>query len=424
MTITVMNDYLVFPVYTYATEKRVSFLYGGETVYQLNLKLDHASPDFYAYVDVSRFMGKDLELSVEPGMEISWWEANELDMDDIYREANRPQIHFSVKNGFLGKPSALIYENGIYHMFYYYHPATLEDGNFHLGHATSKDLIHWQEEKIAAFPDGKGFMDIHAVKEILECDKESEFFALTDSDGNKKWISMDETGNYLIGSLENGNFQTEQTEQALYYGNIAHSGYNFCGLQDGRMIRMDQTAWNVPGSRFYGQMGIPTELSLKKEDERYYLQALPVDEMEVLYKNTNRYENVKVQKGKSIEIPLADAAHMIHVKGEFAEDSVLDMILFGRKIRIDFSENQIQIGKSKAPVSITKKALDLVILVDRCGMELFADGGKICFSSTEEEAMMDRNLLNLKICCNTEYLMYLLEAHSLAPIWQNYPKKF
>lgn len=424
MTITVMNDYLVFPVYTHATEKRVDFLYKGKTVYRLNLKLDHASPDFYAYIDVSRFKGKDLELSVEPEMEFSCWEADELDIGNVYREANRPQIHFSVKNGFLGKPSALIYKDGIYHMFYHYHPGALEDGDFHLGHATSKDLIHWQEEKIAAFPDGKGFTDVHAVKEILECDEESEFFALADSDGNKKWISMDETGIYLIGSIKNGKFQSEQAEQALYYGNTAHAGKNFCGLQDGRTVRMDQTAWHAPRSRFCGQMGIPTELSLKKEGEFYYLQALPVDEIEALYKNTNRYENIKAQKGKTIEIPIADAAQMIHIKGGFAEDAVLDMILFGRKVRIDFSENQIQIGKSKAPASVAKKTLDLVILVDRCGMELFADGGKICFSSTEEAAMMDRNLLNLKICCNAEYSMHLLEIHSLESIWQNSPKKY
>ena len=39
MTITVMNDYLVFPVYTHATNKQLVFRYEGETVYQLNIKL-------------------------------------------------------------------------------------------------------------------------------------------------------------------------------------------------------------------------------------------------------------------------------------------------------------------------------------------------------------------------------------------------
>lgn len=419
MTITVMNDYLVFPVYTYATEKKLTFQCEGETVYELNLKLDHAAPNFYAYIDVSRFKGKDLELSVTPEMEISCRETDEIDADNLYRESNRPQIHFTVKNGFFGNPLGLAESDGAYHLFYQYNPADIECGNLHLGHATSKDLIHWQEEKNAAFPDEKGIFDCESVMKDYGIDGSAQF-VLTDPDGNQKWILMDEAGKYSVGYIENGRFLSEQDVQILQYG--TDSGRCVSVLTDGRVVQLERTPWEAPCFCFCGQMGIPTELSLVKENGVYYVQSLPVEEIACLYKNTNRYENLNIEK--SIEIPLADAAHLIRMKGNFAEDAVLDITLFGRRIRIDFSQNQISVGQGKAPVSITKKGLDLTLLVDRCGVELFADGGKICFSSLSAQTMMDRNLLQLALNCNTEYTLDSLEFHALEPIWQTSPKRF
>ena len=46
MTITVMNDYLVFPVYTHSTNKKIVFQYEGETIDQLNIKLDNTEHCF------------------------------------------------------------------------------------------------------------------------------------------------------------------------------------------------------------------------------------------------------------------------------------------------------------------------------------------------------------------------------------------
>lgn len=420
MTVTVMSDYLVFPVYTYATNKQLVFQYEGETVYRLNLKLDHASPDFYAYIDVARFKGKDIELSVMPEMEISFRETDEMDIVNLYREGIRPQIHFTVKNGFLCNPVKLTEKDGIYHLYYQYNPAGREEENLHLGHATSKDLIHWQEEKIAIFPDENGFLDCKDVIEDISC---SKIFALTDNEGNKKWISMNENGSYFVGNVENGQFLAEQPAQALYYRNDNHTGQILSEQKGKRVICMDWDSRALPCASFGGQMGIPTELSLKQYNGTYYLQALPIEEIGILYKNTNRYKNIRISKENTVEIPLADGAHLVRLKGKFDENAILDMILFGRRICIDFSQNQITFGKSKAPISVAEKYLDLTLLIDRCGAELFADGGKIYFSSFSENTIMDRNLLSFAFSCNTEYSLDFAEFHSLEPIWQTSPKK-
>lgn len=412
MTITIMTDYLVFPVYTYATDKKLVFQYEGETVYQLNIKLDNASPDFYAYIDVSRFKGKDLELSVLPEMEIAFGETDEMDICNLYREPIRPQAHFTPKNGFIKAVESMIYSDGLYHIHYQYNPAGKEAENFHLGHATSKDLIHWQEEKISAFPD-----------EITVMDSESpKIFSLTDSEGDQKWISMNEKGEYFVGHVENGQFQAEQSACRFRYENSDCAGKVFTDPKNGRVIYMDWNCMDFPQSGFCGQMGVPTELSLEKHDALYYLRVLPIKEMDILYKNTNRYKDIKVTK--TMEIPLADAAQSIHLGGKFEENAVLNLNIFGRTLQIDFSENQISVGEDKAPLFLTEKGLDLTLLVDRCSVEIFADGGKIYLYSLSKDTVMDRNLLSMILSCNMDYALDFVEIHALEPIWQTSPKKF
>jgi len=71
-------------------------------------------------------------------------------------EAHRPQIHFSPKENWINDPNGMVYHDGIYHLFYQYHPYSTVWGPMHWGHATSGDLIHWKEEPIAIFPDSLG----------------------------------------------------------------------------------------------------------------------------------------------------------------------------------------------------------------------------------------------------------------------------
>lgn len=158
MQLEINHKYLVFPVNTLSTPKDLSFKKGDETVYLLNIKLDNCNPNFYAYIDVSRYIGQTIELSVKPEMQLAFREADQMDIDNLYREPMRPQVHFSTKNGWLNDPNGLLYIDGVYHMFYQHNPAESTWGNMHWGHAESRDLIHWEEKDIALFPDARGTM--------------------------------------------------------------------------------------------------------------------------------------------------------------------------------------------------------------------------------------------------------------------------
>lgn len=76
------------------------------------------------------------------------------DMDN--NEQHRPQFHFSPKNGWMNDPNGMVYLNGTYHLFFQHNPDTNVWGPMHWGHAISTDLIHWEEQSIALFPDSLG----------------------------------------------------------------------------------------------------------------------------------------------------------------------------------------------------------------------------------------------------------------------------
>jgi len=79
-------------------------------------------------------------------------------VENKMKEKYRPQIHFSPKKGWINDPNGMVYYKGVYHLFFQYYPDKTVWGPMHWGHATSKDLMHWQEKPIALYPDSLGFI--------------------------------------------------------------------------------------------------------------------------------------------------------------------------------------------------------------------------------------------------------------------------
>lgn len=75
-----------------------------------------------------------------------------------YKEQYRPQIHFSPPAHWMNDPNGMVYINGTYHLFYQHFPDSTIWGPMHWGHAISKDLIHWEHQPIAIYPDSLGYI--------------------------------------------------------------------------------------------------------------------------------------------------------------------------------------------------------------------------------------------------------------------------
>ena len=75
-----------------------------------------------------------------------------------YQEIHRPQFHFTPPGFWMNDPNGMVYNKGVYHLFYQHYPESSVWGPMHWAHATSKDLIHWEHKPIALFPDSLGYI--------------------------------------------------------------------------------------------------------------------------------------------------------------------------------------------------------------------------------------------------------------------------
>ncbi|KXT83612.1 Sucrose-6-phosphate hydrolase [Streptococcus sp. DD11] len=116
--------------------------------------------------------------------------------DEVYyNELYRGQYHYSVKDGWANDPNGLVYYKGVYHFFYQFYDDT-KWGPMHWAHVTSKDLIHWEEQPVAFYPDANGAMFSGTI--VADSTNSSGLFdndegglvALITADGNGQRIKL------------------------------------------------------------------------------------------------------------------------------------------------------------------------------------------------------------------------------------------
>lgn len=56
----------------------------------------------------------------------------------------------------MNDPNGMVYQDGVWHLFYQYNPFGSQWENMNWGHSTSRDLIHWEAQPIALEPDALG----------------------------------------------------------------------------------------------------------------------------------------------------------------------------------------------------------------------------------------------------------------------------
>lgn len=67
-------------------------------------------------------------------------------------ENNKPLFHITPTSGWINDPNGIVKFNGKYHVFYQFHPYSLEWGPMHWGHVVSEDLLHWEHLPNALTP--------------------------------------------------------------------------------------------------------------------------------------------------------------------------------------------------------------------------------------------------------------------------------
>lgn len=167
MILHITEPYLWLPVNKKNPEVKLHF-YCGQTKFQeIDIQLGGTDGDFYTSMDVSRYLGRDIE--IRAGEKIP-----EESLYSIFCHSERtqnvypfrPQLHFAPEFGWHNDPNGLVFADGVYHLYYQWNPYGVIWGNMHWGHAVSKDLIRWEHRPGVMDPDqygtvysGCGFQD-------------------------------------------------------------------------------------------------------------------------------------------------------------------------------------------------------------------------------------------------------------------------
>jgi fructan beta-fructosidase len=124
----------------------------------------------------------------------------------------RSAYHFSPARNWMNDPNGLVYDDGVYHLFYQYHPESSVWGPMHWGHATSRDLLHWDEQPIALAPDALGMIFSGSI--VIDRDNSSGL----GRDGIAPWIALFTHHNMADEQAGGSDYQSQSIAYSLDKG--------------------------------------------------------------------------------------------------------------------------------------------------------------------------------------------------------------
>lgn len=171
-TLLIEKDYLNFPIDPRSPLGEVRIMVDGKVASSADLRLTDATPAYWVHMNCSEWKGKTVEILIPFNQFLHSKEpiacgnalANIHQSDEpsekatFYNEPLRPVAHFTSIRGWLNDPCGLVYMDGVWHLSYQHNRFGADWGNISWGHATSHDLVHWQEQDDILVPDELGAM--------------------------------------------------------------------------------------------------------------------------------------------------------------------------------------------------------------------------------------------------------------------------
>ena len=300
-TVRITGDFLQLPLMQHATVsteagiEKLSIEADGKLLRYINVDLppDGKQPDFWYSVDVREFKGREVTLRIRSNdaatLERLEFSDKAITDPHAYDGPHRPRFHFSPRLGWMNDINGSYYQDGLYHVFYQFNPASITSKFFatHWGHSASKDLVHWEEWPVAFFPNEAGkcwsgttVMQQHpipGVNEGVKLPAPAMFFTAakepysqhlaTTPDGGRTWKRY--AGNPVVPNLGGGDrdpkviwHQASQHYVMVLYVGAKEKGYHFLRSKD--LIKWEQTS--VQPNWFECPEFIPMKSAVTGED--------------------------------------------------------------------------------------------------------------------------------------------------------------
>jgi len=175
ISLKITGKYLNLPVSQQVDRHEMQLSVEGQPERTFSIRLSD-NPEYWVFCDMTPFVGKTVTLRYDGAPEGlgKIYQDNEIEgQENLYKEANRPQFHFTTRRGWNNDPNGLVYYEGEYHLFYQHNPYEREWENMHWGHAVSRDLVHWEELPVALYPDSLGV--VFSGSAVIDADNTSGF---------------------------------------------------------------------------------------------------------------------------------------------------------------------------------------------------------------------------------------------------------
>ena len=119
---------------------------------------------YWAFLDMKEYKGKETTLRLrgdsltpeQAAADLGRIESSDKirNLQPAYKEAGRPQFHFSQIQGWNNDPNGMVYSDGLYHLSWQCNPMGNWFGGWYWGHAVSPDLVHWSNCPPILRPNG------------------------------------------------------------------------------------------------------------------------------------------------------------------------------------------------------------------------------------------------------------------------------
>ena len=156
---TVDKNFLVLPIRDNGGKaSTIELLVDGKGVrrYDIRLADSPGNIDWHAFFTIEAYRGQEARVvagaATEPGFALVRQADTVPGSESWYREAHRPRFHFTQAVGWNNDPNGMVHHDGTWHLFFQHNPVGLQWGNMTWGHATSTDLLHWEQQPNKLFP--------------------------------------------------------------------------------------------------------------------------------------------------------------------------------------------------------------------------------------------------------------------------------
>lgn len=217
--ITIDQKYLAIPIQAEEPEEMLEIFRGSEKLYEFQVPVfkDPEKVRYYSYLNVEQYQGR--ELTLKGGFAPAFFEHICQSAGCEREPLERPLLHFTADRGWINDPNGLVYQDGVYHLYFQYNPMNTQWQNMSWGHSVSRDLLHFQQVDTVMYPDEHGtiFSGCSIVNEhgLLDLPQDALLFCYSAAGGNSKWSEGKFFEQRIAYSVDGGKSLVKMDEPAI-----------------------------------------------------------------------------------------------------------------------------------------------------------------------------------------------------------------